>query len=105
MEVMMKVSGQVNIHKCHIETNSLVFNELNLNYLYHKNVAKKNVFQMCDMDLHVHVIPSSLGSKEALPCISNAFKNFVTSRLHCEKSIWRGLKEEFECKEILIWSL
>ena len=32
---------------------------------------------------------SSLGSKEALSCVNNAFKNFVISRLHsgmCRKS-------------------
>ena len=56
-----------------------------------------------DMDL----TSTSLGSKEAVSCIKNAFKNFVTSRLHsgmCRKSklrVYRELKEDFECKKHL----
>ena len=52
---------------------------------------------------------TSLGSKEAISCINNAFKNFVTSRLHsgmCKKSKLRDREEDFESKtEILTWSL
>ena len=50
---------------------------------------------------------TSLGSKEAVSCINNAFKNFVISRLHsgmCKKSklrVYRELKEDFECKKYL----
>ena len=48
-----------------------------------------------------------MGSKEAVPCINNAFKNFVISRLisgMCKKSklrVYRQLKEDFECKKYL----
>ena len=50
---------------------------------------------------------TSPGSEEAVCCINNAFKNFVTSRLHsgmCKKSklrAYRELKEDFECKKYL----
>ena len=45
---------------------------------------------------------TSLGSKEAVSCINNTFKNFVVSRLYsgmCKKSklrVYRELKEDFE---------
>ena len=45
---------------------------------------------------------TSLGSKETVFCINNAFKNFVISWLHfkmCKKSrlrAYRELKEKFE---------
>ena len=49
---------------------------------------------------------TSLGSKEAVSCINNAFTNFVISRLHsgrCWKSELRvhELKEDYECKKYL----
>ena len=50
---------------------------------------------------------TSLGSKEAVSCINNAFNNFVICRLHsgmCEKSklrVYRELREDFECKKYL----
>ena len=50
---------------------------------------------------------TSLGSKEAVSSINNAFKNFVTSSLHsgmCKKSklrVYRELTEDFECKKYL----
>ena len=53
------------------------------------------------------ITSTSLGSKKAVSCINNAFKNFVISSLHsgmCKKSKWRvyrELKEDFECKKYL----
>ena len=50
---------------------------------------------------------TSLGSKEAVSSINNAFKNFVISSLHtgmCKKSklrVYRELKEDFVCKKYL----
>ena len=50
---------------------------------------------------------TSLGSKEDVSCINNAFKNFVKSSLHsemCKKNklrVYRELKEDFECKKNL----
>ena len=50
---------------------------------------------------------TSLGSKEAVSSINNAFKNFVISSLHsgmCKKSklrVYRELTEDFECKKYL----
>ena len=50
---------------------------------------------------------TSLGSKEAVSSINNAFKNSVKSSLHsgmCKKSklrVYRELKEDFECKRYL----
>ena len=50
---------------------------------------------------------TSLGSKEAVSSINNAFKNFVISSLHsgmCKKNklgVYRELKEDFECKKYL----
>ena len=50
---------------------------------------------------------TSLGSKEAVSSINNAFKNFVISSLHsgmCKKSklrVYRELREDFECKKYL----
>ena len=50
---------------------------------------------------------TSLGSKEAVSSINNAFKNFVMSSLHsgmCKKSklrVYRELKEGSECKKYL----
>ena len=50
---------------------------------------------------------TSLGSKEAVCSINNAFKNFVESSMHsgmCKKSklrVYRELKEDFECKKYL----
>ena len=50
---------------------------------------------------------TSLGSKKAVLCINNVFKNFVKGNLHsgmCKKSklrIYRELKEDFECKKYL----
>ena len=50
---------------------------------------------------------TSLGSKEAVSSINNAFKNFVLSSLHsgmCKKKklrVYRELKEDFECKKYL----
>ena len=43
---------------------------------------------------------TSLGSKEAVSCINNAFKNSGM----CKKSklrVYRELKEDFECKKYL----
>ena len=50
---------------------------------------------------------TSLGSKEAVSCINNAFKNFVKSSSHCgmckknKLRVYRELKEDFECKKYL----
>ena len=50
---------------------------------------------------------TSLGSKEAVSSINNAFKNFVISSLHsgmCKKSklrVYREFTEDFECKKYL----
>ena len=49
---------------------------------------------------------TSLGSKEAVSSINNAFKNFVISSLHsgmCKSKlrVYRELKEDFECKKHL----
>ena len=50
---------------------------------------------------------TSLGSKEAVSSINNAFKNFVISSLHsgmCKKSklrAYRELTEDSECKKYL----
>ena len=58
---------------------------------------------MSDMDL----TSTSLGSKEAVSSINNAFKNFVIKSLHsgmCKKSklrVYRELTEHFECKKYL----
>ena len=57
---------------------------------------------------------TSLGSKEAVSSINNAFKNFVISSLHsgmCKKSklrVYRELTEDSKCKkymESLTWFL
>ena len=65
------------------------------------------------MHNHKNIIIYSLtlGSKEAVSCINNAFKNFVISSMHsgmCKKSklrVHKELKEDFGCKEVLTWSL
>ena len=50
---------------------------------------------------------TSLGSKEAVSSINNAFNNFVIISLHsgmCKKNklrVYRELKEDFECKKYL----
>ena len=50
---------------------------------------------------------TSLGSKEAVSCTNNAYKNFFKSSLHsgmCKKSklrVDRELTEDFECKKYL----
>ena len=57
------------------------------------------------------LISTSLGSKEAVPSINNAFLNFVISSLHsgmCKKSklrIYRELTEDFECRRTYMESL
>ena len=57
------------------------------------------------------LIFTSLGSKEAVSSINNAFKNFVISSLHsgiCKKSklrVYRELTEDFECKSTYMESL
>ena len=54
---------------------------------------------------------SSLGSKEALSCVNNAFKNFVISSLHsgmCRKSklrVYRELKEYLSARSTYMESL
>ena len=55
---------------------------------------------------------TSLGSKEAVFCINNGFKNFIISSLHsgmCKKSklrVYRELKEDLAgVQEVLTWSL
>ena len=55
----------------------------------------------------MNLTSTSLGSKEAVSSINNAFKNFVISSLHsgmCKKSklrVNRELTEDFECKKYL----
>ena len=60
----------------------------------------------------MYLTSTSLGSKEAVSSINNAFKNFVISSF-CKKNelrVYRELKEDFECKkytymESLTWVL
>ena len=70
---------------------------------------KRKQWKKCFLDIisDMHLTYTSLGIKEAVSCINNAFKNFVTSSLHsgmCKKSklrVYRELKEDFECKKYL----
>ena len=64
---------------------------------------KRKQWKKCVLDIisDMGLTSTSLGSKEAVSCINNAFKNFVISSLHsgmCKKS---KLKEDFVCKKYL----
>ena len=64
------------------------------------NAFKHNIIIM-------DLTPTSLGSKEVVSSIKNAFKNYIISSLHsgmCKKNklrVYRELKEDFECKKYL----
>ena len=80
-------------------------NGINVKFQVERESSGRNVFLdiMSDMDL----TSTSLGSKEAVSSINNAFKNFVIKSLHsgmCKKSklrVYRELTEHFECKKYL----
>ena len=70
---------------------------------------KRNQSKKCFLDIisDMDLTSTSLGSKEAVSSINNAFKNFVKSSLYsrmCKKSklrVYIELKEDFECKKYL----
>ena len=70
---------------------------------------KRKQWKKCVLDIisDMDLTSTSLGSKEAVSSINNAFKNFFISSLHsgmCKKSklrVYRELKEDFECKKYL----
>ena len=70
---------------------------------------KRKQWKKCVLDIisDMDLTSISLGSKEAVSSINNAFKNFVISSLHsgmCKKSklrVYRELKKDFECKKYL----
>ena len=70
---------------------------------------KRKQWKNCVLDIisDTDLTSNSLGSKEAVSSINNAFKKFVISSLNsgmCKKNklrVYRELKEDFECKKYL----